>query len=100
MVFLGSNMIELIYTFTKKLSTDNKLEEIVNIYKHSYNLNSSYHKVILHTDDESKYLFEKVFKDIIIEDTSDVYFYDDLKYKVLPKLKGKPIINRWRYLVI
>jgi len=86
-------MIELIYTFTKKLSTDNKLEEIVNIYKHSYNLNSSYHKVILYTDDESKYLFEKVFKDIIIEDTSDVYFYDDLKYKVLPKLKANQLLT-------
>lgn len=86
-------MIELVYTFTKKLSSSETLERIVEIYKNSYKSNLKYHNIILYTDDESKYLFEKVFKDIIIEDTSDVYFYDDLKYKVLPKLKSNQLLT-------
>lgn len=86
-------MLKLVYTFTKKLHFDNALDRLVEVYKRFYKHNIQFHDIALYTDKESKYLFEDTFKDIIIEDTSDIRFFDDFKMKVLPKLNKYEVLT-------
>jgi hypothetical protein len=78
--------MNLIYTFTKKLSKLENLDKIVEVYCESYNNNIRFHNIILYTDNESKHLFEDYFHDIRIKDIESVYFLDDFKFNILPEL--------------
>jgi hypothetical protein len=74
--------MKLIYTFTRKLN-HTSLERTVEIYKKSYEKNSKFHQIVLYTDEKSKNLLDDTFDNIKIIETSDVLFFDDLKFKVL-----------------
>ena len=74
--------MNLIYTFSKKLN-HTWLDRTLELYKKSYKINSKFHDIILYTDLESKELLDDTFNNIRIIDTSDVIFFDDLKFKVL-----------------
>jgi hypothetical protein len=78
--------MNLIYTFTKKLSKLENLDKIVEVYYESYNNNIRFHNIILYTDNESKHLFEDYFHDIRIKDIESVCFLDDFKFNILPEL--------------
>lgn len=78
--------MNLIYTFTKKLSNKKFLDKIIKVYYKSYENNLRFHNIILYTDIESKYLFENYFHDIRIIDVDELFFLDDYKYSILPHL--------------
>lgn len=83
--------MKLIYTFSKKLNHTG-LDRVVEIYKKSLEINSKFHEIILYTDDESVDLLNDKFTNIEIIDTPDLLFFDDLKMKVLSKLKEDEIL--------
>jgi hypothetical protein len=84
--------MNLIYTFTKKLSKLENLDKIVEVYCESYNNNIRFHNIILYTDNESKHLFEDYFHDIRIKDIESVYFLDDFKFNILPELTNDDLL--------
>ena len=84
--------MNLIYTFTKKLSKLENLDKIVQVYCESYNNNIRFHNIILYTDSESKHLFEDYFHDIRIKDIESVYFLDDFKFNILPELTNDDLL--------
>ena len=83
--------MNLIYTFAKKLN-HTWLERTLELYKKSYEINSKFHSIILYTDLESKELLDDVFPNIRIVDTSDVIYFDDLKFKVLGQLSVDDVL--------
>lgn len=83
--------MNLIYTFSKKLN-HTWLERTIDLYKKSYEINSKFHSIVLYTDFESKELLEDVFENIKIVDTSDVLFFDDLKFKALRDCNDDDVI--------
>lgn len=83
--------MRLVYTFSKKLN-HTWLERTIELYHQSYDINSKFHPVTLYTDNESLEYFEGVFDDIKLIDTSDVIFFDDLKFKVLNLLNVDDVI--------
>lgn len=82
----------LAYSFTKKLSTNEKLDRIVSIYKNTYNRNSIHYKIKLYTDLESVNLFDGYFNEKILIDTSDVVLLNDMKFSVLPLLPENELL--------
>ena len=84
--------MNLIYSFTKKLSNLENLDKIVEVYCESYNNNIRFHNIILYTDSESKHLFEDYFHDIRIKDIESVYFLDDFKFNILPELTNDDLL--------
>jgi hypothetical protein len=84
--------MNLIYTFTKKLSKLENLDKIVEVYYESYNNNIRFHNIILYTDNESKHLFEDYFHDIRIKDIESVCFLDDFKFNILPELTNDDLL--------
>ena len=84
--------MNLIYTFTKKLSNIENLDKIVKVYHESYENNLRFHNIILYTDNESKHLFENHFHDIRIKDVDDVFFLDDYKFIILPELTDNDLL--------
>jgi hypothetical protein len=84
--------MNLIYTFTKKLSNIENLDNMVKVYHESYQNNLRFHNVILYTDNESKHLFENYFHDIRIKDVDYVFFLDDFKYNILPELTDNDLL--------
>jgi hypothetical protein len=84
--------MNLIYTFTKKLSNIENLDRIVKVYHESYENNLRFHNIILYTDNESKHLFENHFHDIRIKDVNDVFFLDDYKFTILPELTDNELL--------
>jgi hypothetical protein len=84
--------MNLIYTFTKKLSKEANFEKLVKIYKESYKNNIRFHNIILYTNTESAYLFEDTFDKIILKDFDNVLLLDDYKYKVLNDLNDEDIL--------
>jgi hypothetical protein len=78
--------MNLIYTFTKKLSNKENLDNIVKVYCESYNNNIRFHNIVLYTDGESKCLFEDCFKNIKIKEIDRVFLLDDFKFTILPEL--------------
>jgi hypothetical protein len=78
--------MNLVYTFTKKLSKEANLEKLVKIYKESYKNNIRFHNIILYTDNESAYLFEDTFDKIVLKDFNNILLLDDYKYNVLNEL--------------
>ena len=84
--------MNLIYTFTKKLSKLENLDKIVEVYCESYNNNIRFHNIILYTDNESKHLFEDYFHDIRIKDIESVCFLDDFKFNILPELTNDDLL--------
>jgi hypothetical protein len=78
--------MNLIYTFTKKLSNKENLNNIVKVYRESYKNNLRFHNIVLYTDRESKCLFEDCFKNIIIRDINKVFLLDDFKFTILQEL--------------
>lgn len=84
--------MNLIYTFTKKLSNPANLEKIVEVYKESYKNNIRFHNIILYTDNESVYLFEDTFNKIVLKDFDNILLLDDYKYNVLKYLNDDDIL--------
>lgn len=82
----------LVYSFTKKLSTEQRLDRIVSIYKKTYNRNSLFYKVKLYTDSESVELFEGSFDEKILIDTSEVVLLNDMKFSILPLLSENELL--------
>jgi len=82
----------LIYTFSKKFSTPEKLDKIVELYTETYLSNKRIHSVKLYTDAESYYLFENNFEVIITVDTQNHVLLDDLKLSVLPLLSENELL--------
>jgi len=78
--------MNLIYTFTKKLSNPANIEKLVKVYKESYKNNIRFHNIILYTDIESVYLFEDTFDKIVLKDFDNILLLDDYKYNVLNDL--------------
>jgi len=78
--------MNLIYTFTKKLSKEANLKKIIEIYKKSYINNIRFHNVILYTDSESACLFEDTFDNIVLKEFDNILLLDDYKYNVLNDL--------------
>ncbi len=84
--------MNLIYTFTKKLSTPENLKKIIEVYKESYRNNIRFHNIILYTDSESAYLFEDTFDKIVLKDFDNILLLDDYKYNVLKYLNDDDIL--------
>lgn len=84
--------MNLIYTFTKKLSNPANLEKLVKIYKESYKNNIRFHNIILYTDNESVYLFKDTFDKIVLKDFDNILLLDDYKYNVLKYLNDNDIL--------
>jgi hypothetical protein len=84
--------MNLIYTFTKKLSTPANLEKLVKVYKESYKNNIRFHNIILYTDSESVYLFQDIFDKIILKEFDNILLTDDYKYNVLKYLNDDDIL--------
>lgn len=84
--------MNLIYTFTKKLSNPANLKKIVEVYKESYKNNIRFHNIILYTDNESVYLFEDTFDKIVSKDFDNILLLDDYKYNVLKYLNDDDIL--------
>lgn len=83
--------MNLIYTFTKKLN-HTSLDRTLDLYKESFKINSKFHNIVLYTDTESQHLLNDVFTNIVIIDTNDVLFFDDLKFKVLSLLNDDDVL--------
>lgn len=84
--------MNLIYTFTKKLSKEANVEKLIKIYKESYKNNIRFHNIVLYTDNESAYLFEDTFDTIILKDFDNILLLDDYKYNVLNELSDGDIL--------
>lgn len=84
--------MNLIYTFTKKLSKQENLKKIVKVYTESYKNNKRFHNIILYTDSESIHLFENTFDKIVLKDFDEIFLTDDYKYNVLSYLDGEDIL--------
>lgn len=82
----------LVYTFSKKFSTPEKLDRIVELYTETYLSNKNIHSVKLYTDEESYYLFENKFDTIITASTQNLVLLDDLKLSVLPLLSENELL--------
>jgi len=82
----------LIYTFSKKFSSPENLERIVELYIETYNSNSTIHSTKFYTDPESYYLFEGKIDNIFTADTSNYVLLDDFKLNLLPNLSNNEII--------
>jgi hypothetical protein len=82
----------LVYTFSKKFSTPENLDRIVELYTETYLSNKRIHSVKLYTDAESYYLFENNFETIVTADTQNLILLDDLKLSVLPLLSENELL--------
>jgi len=82
----------LVYTFTKKFSTEEKLPKIVKIYRDSYLNNRKLYNIKLYTDVDSIGLFSDLIKDIEIINSEDFVLLNDLKFLVLPTLNPNELL--------
>ena len=80
-------MGKLIYTYKKGLHHIPSVlsdDDIVKIYKECIKNNNKFHQSVMYTTREHATLFEDVVDSVIIvSDSLDIYFQDDLKFYVL-----------------
>jgi len=76
--------MKLIWTYSPKLNRTKKVldSDMLKIYYHSIECGSKFHKTCIYTDTPEKFI-GKVDEIIILPETFEIYFLDDIKFFVL-----------------
>jgi hypothetical protein len=80
------------YSFTTKLGRPENITKAVSIYKQTAESAKRFYKVILYTDVESAPLFEGIYDEIRIINTTGFVMVDDMKLAVLPLLSDNELL--------